>query len=404
MRTYPVLVVGRLVDWLSVEVTALAGVWLVLQRGRSAEAVGVLLLVRGLVRAAGALVAGPILDRVDRRTVLVGTCALRAGILALLGTLASGDAVSLPGIYALLGADALLAAFTLLGPEMLAAAYVGPERLTTANALLDLASQMATLTGPAAGGLLASGLGAPRTLEVAGALLMAGAIIFLRLPPSPAHARAADSGGGRHLIAGIAYLAGHRGLRSLTALTFAYNFAYGPLEVALPVLVRDVLGSGPRALGALWSAFAAGWMAGGLLCGAIRWEGRSWAGLAASPLLWGILTVALPWAGGISPAAAMMASGGVVFAPYPILALTARQRATPDHLRGRVFSAYAAVVALGVPLGAALGGWMVSRAGVAGGVVGASALSVLLGVAAWRWPALRDLDAADGKSKPPPGG
>ncbi len=93
----------------------------------------------------------------------------------------------------------------------------------------------------------------------------------------------------------------------------------------------------------------------------------------------------------------MMAAGGMVFAPYPILALTARQRVTPDHLRGRVFSAYAAVVALGLPLGAALGGWMVARGGASAGVVGASTLSILLGLAAWRWADLRAVEPAGGR-------
>lgn len=380
---------------------ALAGVWLVLQAGRSAGAVGALLLIRGGVRSVWALVAGPIFDRADRRVVLAGVTALRAGVLALLGGLAAGGALRLEGMYLLLAADALLTAFTLLGPEMLAAAYVGPERLSTANALLDLASQVATLVGPAAGGALVFWLGVPWTFGAVAVVLVFAAAIFVRLPPSPVR-QMAEPASVRHLVAGMAYLAGHRGLRALTGLTFLYNFAYGPLEVALPVLVRDRLGSGPQALGLLWSAFAAGWMVGGLLTGMVRWQRGSWAVLAASPALWGALTAALPWAGTVAPAAAMMAAGGVVFAPYPILALTARQRITPEHLRGRVFAAYAAVVALGVPLGAALGGWMVTRGGVTGGVLGASALCVLLGVAAWRWPDLRSVD--EGVSKPPADG
>jgi predicted MFS family arabinose efflux permease len=99
-----------------------------------------------------------------------------------------------------------------------------------------------------------------------------------------------------------------------------------------------------------------------------------------------------------------MAAGGLVFAPYPILALTARQRMTPDHLRGRVFAAYAAVVALGLPAGAALGAWMVTRGGVVAGVVGASTLSILLGLLAWWWPALRAVDPGAGWGSSGPSG
>jgi hypothetical protein len=125
-----------------------------------------------------------------------------------------------------------------------------------------------------------------------------------------------------------------------------------------------------------------------------------------------------------------MAAGGLVFAPYPILALTARQRMTPDHLRGRVFAAYAAVVALGLPAGAALGAWMVTRGGVVAGVVGASTLSILqghpknrerflgtppslrlacfpdrrVGLLAWWWPALRAVDPGAGSESSGPSG
>jgi MFS family permease len=167
-------------------------------------------------------------------------------------------------------------------------------------------------------------------------------------------------------------------LRSLTVLSSGYIFlTYGLTNVLIYYLRHD-LGQSYAAVGVVLSIGAAGTVGGSLLAAPIRRKagfGVCWivpvalggvavAGLGASRSLPVIAALAAVYLGGESV-------GG-------ICSMSLRQEVTPDHLLGRVTSAFwVAHFSLG-PAGAVLLAWGAGRYGVAPVCAAAGAGCVLI--------------------------
>jgi hypothetical protein len=117
---------------------------------------------------------------------------------------------------------------------------------------------VSALVGPACGGLLVGLVGAPPVLLLDAASFLAMATLVWPLPDPPATAAPRPAAG----TSGIRAALGEPAVRVVLAVTLVYFLAYGPLEPALPVYSRDVLGAGAGGYGLLWSAFGAGALAG----------------------------------------------------------------------------------------------------------------------------------------------
>jgi hypothetical protein len=181
-------------------------------------------------------------------------------------------------------------------------------------------------------------------------------------------------------------------VRTVLALTLVYFLAYGPLEPALPLYSRDVLAAGAGGYGLLWSAFGAGALAG-LATVPVVSRLRPGLALAGNALAWGAALLPLLVISGIVPAMAVLALGGLVWAPYATLEASLLQRVVPTTALGRVFGARRALTAAATPLGAAAGGLLLHRA-TPTAVIGLSAVTCMLaGVAALCVPALHRLPA-----------
>jgi MFS family permease len=117
------------------------------------------------------------------------------------------------------------------------------------------------------------------------------------------------------------------------------------------------------------------------------------AALVGNALAWGAALLPLLVISGIVPAMAVLALGGLVWAPYATLEASLLQCVVPTAALGRVFGARRALTAAATPLGAAAGGLLLHRA-TPTAVIGLSAVTCMLaGVAALCVPALHRLPA-----------
>ena len=185
-------------------------------------------------------------------------------------------------------------------------------------------------------------------------------------------------------------------LRALLALSIVYYFAYGPLEPALAVFVRDRLGSGAAGFGLLWTAFGIGAMAGLLL---VKTLSRRGPGLmnALSVVAFGLATAPLALVHSMPAAIVFMALGGIAWGPYVALEASVIQRRVPArHLAG-AFAARRAILWTAAPLGVGAGGLMLrvlSPETVIGLSAGACVLAGLACLLMRDLRAVRDPDAA----------
>jgi MFS family permease len=171
------------------------------------------------------------------------------------------------------------------------------------------------------------------------------------------------------------------------------------VRVALPRLVDEASLERANVLLSVGDQVSAlvGPAVGGLLVGLVGGppvllaDAASFVAMAA--LAWGAALLPLLVISGIVPAMAVLALGGLVWAPYATLEASLLQRVVPTAALGRVFGARRALTAAATPLGAAAGGLLLHRA-TPTAVIGLSAVTCMLaGVAALCVPALHRLPA-----------
>ncbi|MBA2282846.1 MAG: MFS transporter, partial [Acidimicrobiia bacterium] len=157
---------------------------------------------------------------------------------------------------------------------------------------------------------------------------------------------------------GLRYLVGHRVLRTLAVCVGLSNLANTALFAVFALYVVDPgpMGLSERGFGLLLTAAAAGSLVGSaIVTRAERVLGR-WGALMLSALVFPISLAApaittAPWA-----VAAGLIVTGIAGVVWNVITVSLRQRTVPDHLLGRVNSAYRLLAWGSMPLGAFLGG------------------------------------------------
>lgn len=334
------------------------------------------------------LAAGVFLDRRRRlgRT-LIGVDLIRAGLFAVLA-LASNAAWITPAFV--FGVAFLIGSMSVIfdsGLQSYMTKSLDQDDLLTANAQLGLARTITLSVGPLVGGLivalaggftLAFGLNA--ATFVVSALFLA-AVKPVRELPQRTHERFRSA-----ITSGLKVIFADRRLRWATLGGTVTNLVFQPLEallvlfVATEVLGLDSMEQGLTQQGLLIGLFFA-------LQAAIGSVGVAFAGRVARRLPLGAMYIVglLMLGGGFLAVAIMGTWAAVVPAGVAITGVTwvnvalvtLRQKLAPPEQMGRVIAASRTLAWAGLPLGAALGGYLASLYGIVPVYVVGS-LSVLL--------------------------
>ncbi|MEW2087198.1 MFS transporter [Streptomyces sp. NPDC005283] len=372
-RLIPVFALSDLGDGMTVVAVA----WLALALGPDGgqgALVGVAVAAYVLPGALGALVLGRWMRRLPAQRLLVTDSALRAVLLGAV-PVAHVAGVLTPAVYVgLLGASSLLHAWGKAGKHALFAPLLSGDQRLTANSVLSTSLWSATIAGPALAGLLV-GVVSPAWiigLDAATFAVLAFQAGRITLPWSPASG--AVAGGKRQ---GLSVLRHQPELLGLLVVTWVFNLAFGPVEVALPLFVSDNLDAGAGLLGTYWAAFGIGAVIGALALGAARqlplWQAMLGiiAGHGVGMLPFAITHTALPSVIGF-------AFSGLVYGPYSALSFTLIQDRAPADSLTTVLAARNAVLLTASPLGAALGGFLLDRTSAPAILVGCGALMILI--------------------------
>jgi MFS family permease len=336
-----------------------------------------------------ALQAGSIVDRSDRRKVMLWVNGGRLIILLLLTLAVTTGYASLPILYIaalLLGIGETLmdTALTSIVPSV-----VSKERLTWANARITAAQTVTnTFIGPPLAGYLAGlsfavATGSSTLIYIAagfGLILMRGTFNVSSRTDSKT-----DKQGWRHITEGIRFLWKDRLIRDLTLFTASMNLFWSGWGA---LIVLYAVSPGPMGLnefeyGVFLTAMAIGGLLGSLVCERLQKTLGTRNALAldfvGTILLVGVPALTTnPWAVG---AAAFFAGMGATI--WVILVASIRQRLVPGELLGRVYSA-SRFVSWGIgPIGAMLAGFVAEVWGMRtmfaiGGVVSIGLLVLFL--------------------------
>jgi predicted MFS family arabinose efflux permease len=180
---------------------------------------------------------------------------------------------------------------------------------------------------------------------------------------------------------GLAFLRSHPELLGLLALTWFFNFLYGPVEVALPLHVTNDLDAPGTLLGLYWMLFGIGAVLGGLTIGALR-QLPLWPVTIAIVVLWGLLLLPFGFDVPIAVTVVCFMLGGAIYGPFVPLSVTLVQAKSPPQHLAAVLAARSSVLLTASPIGTALGGPLTTALGPKA-TLGASGLATIsLGVIA----------------------
>jgi len=249
--------------------------WLALQLTGSSLALGSILMVAGIPRAAFMLVGGAVIDRFSARRVLMTTAATRTVLVGTVALLVWLQRIQLWELYVLTLAFGVADAFSFPAGPALIPTLVPPQQLQPANALMQSSNVMTQMIGPAPAGLIIRHWGIAAAL-FADAFSFLGVIVALLRIPDPPKAPAPAAGaparpGMLHSIAeGLRAVRNDPPLLALMSLFATINLCIsGPIAVGLASLSKFKFGSAAT-FGTFLSCFSGGMLAGMLLGGLIK--------------------------------------------------------------------------------------------------------------------------------------
>ncbi len=366
---------------------------LCVQFTRSATAVAAVMAVQTLpwlVMGAG---LGVLVDRSDRRQLMVIVDAARAVAIAGLAVLIVVHHAGLALIYLTAFATGTGSALRDTAGVTCVPRLVESTELDQANGRV-IAGQIVgnQLAGPAAGGWL-FGVAAvlpfavnAGTLSVAELLLLTLPSVFRPLPRQPSPAEVSPLASVRRdLGEGARWLWHHADIRNLTiavGVISAMDAAWFAVRV---LYVVQVLHQGPGVYGLLAVAAVGGITAGAFGARLTRRCGP-WRSLLIAGLAMAATQTVLGLTANVIVAAAMLLANSAAWAVFDMTAVTMRQRLAPARLLGRVTSLYGTVAYGAETLGAIVGGSVAAAAGIrAPMLAGALPIAAVAAALAWRY-------------------
>jgi len=367
-RFFPIWI-GQAFSIIGSQVAAFAVVWWLTQQTGSAKVLAGLTIAQLLPQVFLAPFAGALVDRWNRRMVMIGAdglAALLAGVLALL--FLTGQ-IQVWQIYAITFIRSLLGAFHFAAFQASTSLMVPDEQLSRVAGMNQTLWGALNIVAPPLGALLLSVLTFPQimAIDVVTALIAITPMLFVSIPqPARQAASAATASIAAEVREGFVYLWHWPGARLLLFGSALLNALIWPAMSLMPLLVTEHFGGGAMQLGWMNSAWGIGMVAGGLTLSA-------WGGFKRKTY-----TVALGLTGGAigllvsgaAPAAFFwLALAGLLLFGFmnpitngPLVAIM--QSAVPADMQGRVFTAVGSFSSLASPIGMALAGPLADVLGV----------------------------------------
>jgi MFS family permease len=339
--------------------------------------VAAVLIVEFLPTIVVGLLLGPLLDRLERRSLMIAADALRAGVFVAL-PFAPGAA----GVVGLALLAGLATGF--FRPAVYAGVpnLVPGDELPNANALLQTVENASWAVAPLVGGVLTAAAGPSAAYAINAASFVVSISLLVRIPPRLLQSeRALSRGHWTDLREGFTAALRSPSMRAVLVAWGLASLAAGAGSVTEPFLAKNTFSAGDFGYGLLYGSIGAGLVTGSFLSasalaryGVARVYGISlvvmgvgYVAAAASPSVWVAAVGCI--VSGLGNGSAIACNALLV------------QRGTFDLLRGRALTFVMSATFVLVGVGDGLGGLFVHRAGArwiwagAGGMLLVAALA-----------------------------
>ena len=339
---------GQVVSEVGDHFNSLAVLHLALHLTGSGVAVGGVMLSRMIPAIAAGPLSAVILDRMDRRKVMIASDLFRAVVAA--GFIFSVAAPRQWMIYALSGLLMFASPFFTAGRAAILPRITSPEELHTANALTQTTSWLTLSLGTLLGGFSTTAFGYQWAFvaNAASFLFSAWAIASLRsrdgsFRPIREGVRLADTERRfwGDFAEGLSYMRRTPLVMGIGLAWVGWASGGGAAQILFTLYGELVFRMGPAGIGIIWSAAGVGLVAGGLLAHRLGprlgFRGYKHA-IALLFLVHGLAYVMFAGAPTVVLSSVWVAISRVGMGANNVLNRTMLLRFVPDHFRGRVFA------------------------------------------------------------------
>ncbi len=380
-RDFLIMWGGQAVSWVGTSASAIVFPLLLLDITGSPAAAGVAGALGSLPYVFFSLPFGALIDRWDRKKVMVLCDAARAIVF---GSIPVASALGALTIWQLYAASALEGTFFVLFnlAESAAMPHVVPKsQLPQALAQINAVGGTAELVGPSLGTLLYQAVGrmVPFMLDAVSYGVSVATLLMVRVKLQTERVQRGEMR--RNLRAeigeGIHWWWSQPLFRYLAFLGSALNLLLGVLPLLLIVLAKG-RGAQDVEIGLIFSVGAVGGIFGSLVAGKL--QKRISFGKAIDLVLWFRVLVFPLFLVAPNVLTLALVNGLLFFGEplYNVVAYTYRLALIPDELQGRVNSSFRMVAWSSRPVGAALGGLLLEHAGGVATVIACLVAIVLM--------------------------
>jgi len=343
-------------------------------------------------------VAGALVDRWDRKRVMVGSDLIRAAIVVAIPVV---SAVHISLVVALVFLLAVVSSF--FRPARVAALpqVVSDEDLLSANSAMWIADTASDLVGYGLGGLFVAFLGPALVLAfwldgasyLASAMLVAAVAIPRLVPGSGTSGEARAPSLRSDLATGWRFLRAETVLFATTVQAAIAELGLGALTALSPLLVAGLaLGSieAPMAYGLFEMSMGIGLVGGGIVLGGLATRLPKGLTIVAAFTASGVVLVALAVTGSLPIALALACLVGVANVSFVVPSQTIFQQRTPGELLGRVVAIRIAAVNAVLAVAMVTSGVLAEIFGLHAVLVGCGILTVAAGLAGLSFRSIRE--------------
>ena len=358
--------------------------------GASALQMGFLTAASSLPSLVIGLHAGALIDRHERRPVMIASDIGRAVLLGLVPLSWAIGLLSMELLYVVAILGGMLTLFFDVAYQAFLPTIVDRDQLVEGNSKFAQSAAAAEIVGPTLGGWLVQLVTAPFAIVVDAISYLVSALLLARIrtsEPKPAQEHRSRRLSA-NIVEGLRVVLGDPRMRVIVGSRGILNLFNAMLEAVFVLYIVRSLGVGPGVLGFIFAVGSVGFLVGALLPGRIGDRfgvGRATIGGIA---LVGLSDLLVPLASGaiivvVPLLVAAQFLFGLGLTVFNVHQTGLGQALVPDHLRARATATSRVLVAGLVPVGALLGGIAGEAIGLRATLV-VAALGELL-AAFWIW-------------------
>ncbi len=266
-RNYALLWLGMAVSQLGDGAGTIGLMWWVQVNTGSAMLLGTLAMVRTVISVLLGPLGGAVADRINKKAIIVITDTIRGLIYATLAYLVYHGQLTPAIMLTLVAANSVCSAF--FGPAISSTVplLVSKANLPKANSWQQITSNLVSIVGYSAGGVLVAFLGIPLLLAIDAAsfLLSASSEMFIQIPRLVNKGKADAGRFLQDIKEGLRYVRQNRVLIDIMKVAAVLNFVWAPTFILLPKYVQEHLGGTPALYGYMLAASMAGTLCASLL-------------------------------------------------------------------------------------------------------------------------------------------